>query len=201
MASRIRIEVTEEDIQRAERNSSMRCVIARAIARTFPHAHNIGVDVQTLRWSDDDGRHMYLTPDAAAGYVVAFDAGDPIHPFGFSLNESRRVPVSTRKTNEAGRARAAAAQRVLRQRRNLAEAQSDTQRSDARDALAQAEADQAAVMAEYAGQASTTTTERGRRPPRLAYKTNRRAYGGRMLRINQELQRLREAAGEAPSHL
>jgi len=103
MKSRFNIDVTAEDIAKAHVGDSYRCVVAQAIARQVPNARRIEVDVQTIRWSDQEGRHVFLTPFTAAGYVVAFDAGDEIHPFRFQLRDAVSAPQK-RPISEAAKA-------------------------------------------------------------------------------------------------
>jgi hypothetical protein len=184
--ARIRISVTDQDIIRATRENSMRCVVARAIARTIPHAHSITVDIQTIRWTDENGRQIFLTPDSAASYVIAFDAGETIHPFSINLDDRNRVAARVTQRTDAGRAIANAARRVRRQQDKLEAAESPHQITEATQALADAKAVHAAVMGEHSGQVQVRTVKAGRKAPRTTYKTNRRAYGNRVLRINQE---------------
>lgn len=101
-SGRIRIQITEQDIAKATQNNSMRCVVAQAIARTIPTASRIDVDLQTIRWSQDGVRNVWLTPYTVSGYVIAFDAGDTIEPFTFMLDPRRRVPVKQQRKTKAG---------------------------------------------------------------------------------------------------
>ena len=106
MASKFtRIDVTQADIDRATRNNSGRCVVATSIARSIEGARKVSIDLQTIRFSVGDERYIYLTPPAASGYVVAFDAGDTLHPFAFRLSESHRVIARNDKTTPAARER------------------------------------------------------------------------------------------------
>src|SRR5262245_25461907 len=99
--SRYSIQVTETDIDKARVGDSFKCVVAQAIARQIPNAHHIEVDVQTIRWSDENGRHVFLTPYSAAGYVVAFDAGDDLHPFSFHLHSPHEAMQKRANTQAA----------------------------------------------------------------------------------------------------
>ena len=94
--SRFTVKVTEKDIERAQRNDSYTCVVAQAIARTLPDATRIEVDTQTIRFTRNNARYVYLTPWAVYGYVVGFDAGDEIVPFTFQLRDPRRAARKVR---------------------------------------------------------------------------------------------------------
>src|SRR6185503_2198742 len=100
---RIRVQVTESDIKRAVKSNSMHCVVAQAIARTVPGASRIDVDLQSIRWSQDGERHIYLTPYSVQGYVIGFDAGDEIQPFTFALDSRRRVITKKQVSTAAGK--------------------------------------------------------------------------------------------------
>jgi hypothetical protein len=194
------IEVTADDIERAQVDDSYRCVVAQAVARTIPDATRIEVDVQTVRFTRSGERLIYLTPYSVAGYVVAFDAGDEIHPFRFQL----RDPIKGRR-----RQRTSAGQEVTRKEkrieteRRLAEraeatlAKPDRQRSKAETEAAKATlavapsriavAEQDAADARAAYRAAGTPLEEadgGRRMPKV-HKTKSRSYGHRLLRVNQ----------------
>jgi hypothetical protein len=100
MPPRFTVKVTEEDIDRAIRSDSYNCVVAQAVARAIPNAHHIEVDTQLIRFTHGTGeRYGYLTPYSVQGYVVAFDAGDPIRPFEFQL---RNGMVIRRRTDSKG---------------------------------------------------------------------------------------------------
>jgi hypothetical protein len=203
---RLSIQVTDADIEKAMRNDSMVCVVAQAIARSIPDAHRIAVDVQTIRWSDREGRHVYLTPYAVQGYIVAFDAGDEIHPFGFALDTRKSIPTRKVMHTAAGKAvlKAGATVRNKRARQLRIEdeiardeasatpqrttAAIESERADAARQVRQAESELGSVKAAYEGQKQMmrepgegrTTT-----PPRVFKGARRREYGMRTLRINR----------------
>lgn len=207
------IQVTQADIDKSLHKNSSKCVLATAVARSIPGARRIDVDLQTVRFTVDGERHVYLTPPGASGYVIAFDAGDPIHPFGFRLSENHKVSVRQDKRTPAAkeriRTRAAiqAAEKKQERAQARVEAVSSEPEPDPVDvAAAKARAKQAAQDIKKATQAHAETQERlagepyiepdltpdpgtgGRRrkaPPR-AYRNNSREYGGRALRVNQD---------------
>jgi hypothetical protein len=200
------IKVTQTDIEKARRNDSYKCVVAQAIARQMPTAHHIEVDTQTIRFTIDDERHIYLTPPAASGYVIAFDAGDEMWPFSFQLRE--RFPIPTRrnrkvKTPEGKAADAAAARaRVAVKRgasKSIATANRGASKSiatanrgasepvdDLNAARAAAKAAYAAVREAQPGP-TVKSDDGGPKPTTRVFKNRRRTYGMRALRINRDL--------------
>jgi len=195
------IEVTQDDIDRAHVNNSYRCVIATALARQIPDASRIEVDLQTIRFTRGDERLVYLTPYTAAGYVVAYDAGDEIEPFNFTLRNPTKVrrqaitPAGRDMKRKRNRV-TGAQQRVQRAEATLAkprEERSVKQTQHAEEVLAQAptelaeaERELADTRATYqrAGAPQAITSHPGRQLPKV-YKTKWREYGRRVLRVNQ----------------
>lgn len=202
MASQTHIQVTQSDIDGALKKDSSRCVVATAIARAFPNASHIAVDVQSIRFTVEGERRVYLTPYAVAGYVVAFDAGDEIHPFSFRLREDQRVKARQTKRTPAGakvhkartdaqnvkrKAERAKARAERKAAEKAAPAEVKAERAKAKalaDAVPTAEAERDQVVAAFAGQKQTVETP-GRRIPQVTPR-KARAYGHRTLRINQE---------------
>jgi hypothetical protein len=200
--SRWTVEVTQGDIDRAHVNDSYRCVIATALARQIPDATRIEVDLQTIRFTRGDERLIYLTPYAAAGYVVAFDAGDEIEPFSFTL----RNPTKTRRqrATPAGRDVAQKRNRVVAVRQKIERAEatlakpqverSARQTEHAEQVLAQApeeiaeaerELEETKAAYRIAGTPQKEEKNPGARTLPKVYKTKNRAYGQRVLRVNQ----------------
>ena len=206
------ITVTQEDIDRALRRKSGRCVVATAVARSIPDATRVEVDLQTIRFSAEGERRVYLTPPAASGYVIAFDAGDDIHPFAFRLSERHRVNVRQDKRTPAAKERIRTRARIAKAEHKLGRAQVALEQL-----LEEDEPDPGQVAAatkkvkDSARQVRTTksthretqlrlegepyidpdmtpdpdTGERRPKPPARAFKTSTRSYGSRQLRINQ----------------
>jgi hypothetical protein len=210
MATQIRISVTADDIRKAEKKNSMRCVVAQAVARTIPDACRIEVDTQSIRWTDGNGvRNVYLTPYAVQGYVIAFDAGDELEPFMFALDSRKRLPSpATKVSTDHGKKVHNATQQAKRTAKRAEQLAALAVASDADPVAAaaallvpkaKAKAKRAAselvsvteaykaARAEGATRATTLPGETGLKtpaPPRV-YKTSRREYGNRVLRINQ----------------
>jgi len=194
------IHVTQEDIDRALRAQSARCVIATAIARSIPGATKVAVDLQALRFTVDGERHVYFTPPGAVGYVVAFDAGDPIHPFSFRLSEAHRLPIApARPKSPSGiertraRNRVTAAQRALTKATHAVEtASTDAEREVAETRLSEqtarletARSELADTLATTQGQPTERAPQTGRKVP-TTFKRGSRHYGHRALRINAD---------------
>jgi len=192
------IDVTQADIDRAKIKDSSRCVVATAIARSIPGASRISVDVQTIRFTLAGERFVYLTPPAVTGYVIAFDAGEDIRPFRFRLRQDQELRVRRQTKTDAGKAKDTARNREKAARRKLdkAEAQAGTETAstadrraarEARQELADAEAQRAAVMSAYTGTPAYETDDMTLPPPTMRmHKARQRHYGHREMRINQE---------------
>jgi hypothetical protein len=207
------IRVEQTDIDQALRKKSGRCVVATAMARSIDGAHHVDVDMQTVRFTVDGERRVYLTPPAAVGYVVAFDAGDDIHPFAFRLSEGHRVSVRQDKMTPAGaerkRTRNAVARAKEKKERaqlkldevtaqpdpdpvDVAEAEAIAKKAtrDVAKTVKEHEANKEQLAGEPYREPDMTpdpgTGERRRKPPARAFRTNTRAYGNRTLRINQD---------------
>jgi hypothetical protein len=171
---RWRIDVTERDIERARRNDSYLCVVAQAIARTIPDATRIEVDTQAIRFSLGDERYVYLTPPSVQWYVFRFDAGDPLEPFRFQID---RPQISKRvQRTEAGKA----VQRAVNTARRAAE-----RSAEPADPSAAARAAYAAAAADVP-EGEKLSSRSGRRPQGRVFRKRGRAYGHRLLRINQK---------------
>ena len=182
--TRYNIEVSEKDIEKAKRNNSYICVVSQAIARAIPDATRIETDNQTIRFTSNGERLVFLTPYAVQGYVIGFDAGDPIEPFSFQLRnpiqaKRKRMTATGHKVN---RARIKARRRAVKA---AAEAGTplDTQEiaAAAREAAKAAYTEAASATAEQ-----QTVTGPGRRVPPRVFKRKERSYGHRLLRINQK---------------
>jgi len=173
MSDRFTITVTERDIAKAHKNDSYKCVVAQALARTIKTATRIEVDTQTIRFTDDGRRLVYLTPYAVQGYVIAFDAGDPIEAFSFQLRNPIKG-VRHKKLTQAGktveRARHHARRAALKSSASVA---------DAETARAAYEATRSAI-----GNAPLVEG-RGRHTIPRVFKRKARSYGHRLLRINR----------------
>jgi len=184
-ATRYNIEVSDADIAKAKRNDSYMCVVTQAIARAIPDATRIETDTQTTRFTRNGERLMFLTPYAVTGYIIAFDAGDPIEPFTFQLRNP--IHAKRQRMTEAGhkvnRARKTARQKVVKKAREAGiPLDAPEVQAEAREA---AKAAYAAASADHADAKKRLTTPGRRVMPRV-FKRKERAYGHRLLRINQK---------------
>jgi hypothetical protein len=185
--TRFHIKVTPDDIAKAKRNDSYKCVVTQAIARAIPDATRIETDTQTIRFTWQDSRYMFLTPASVQGYVIAFDAGEPIEPFSFHLRDPfpARRNVYAPKGDRANRARKVARDTVKKNARTMQPPPDPAQvELEAREA---SKAAYAASIAENADEPITTVQhpDGRRRVPRV-FKRKERSYGYRLLRINQK---------------
>jgi hypothetical protein len=73
----LRLEISEEDWERAKRSKSGVCLIADAIKKQYPQFSHPTVDMQTIRFSDREAgqRYTYLTPEGAQRVLLSFDQG------------------------------------------------------------------------------------------------------------------------------
>jgi hypothetical protein len=79
----MRIDVTQEDIEKGERRHACRCPIARAISRAASSQATVGQSV--AGYSAWIGDTKVLLPACAAVFAHSFDAGDVVSPFSFDL--------------------------------------------------------------------------------------------------------------------
>lgn len=95
-APRIVIAVTEDDITKAEQNSSSHCMIADALKRLRPDVKHVSVDLQTIRFSDPAKRRRftYFTPRVAQLALLDFDQGVHTQPIMFSISGGQSTPSS-----------------------------------------------------------------------------------------------------------
>lgn len=224
---RRRIKITQDEIDKAKPQHSGRCLVARAIAAKFPDASRIDIDQQTIRFTRNGERWVYLTPWAVQRYIVEFDAGDPIDPFEFSLTQS--VQIQRWSRTPSGKATDRAATKVRDKRARLNEAQETLLPTpvpgkplprptpEAKARLEELEAEVIAAEAEHeavkiktvaSGEPKfvanrtdvpmrTAMTERGIQKSR----TSKRHYGGREMKINQDRAERKTTAIEAEAGL
>jgi hypothetical protein len=204
MARSYRFAVTEEDIARGKIGDSFNCMVAEAIKRQHKGARHVEADLQTVRFSDKDGRHVFLTPHPVAQYIVRFDAGIVPEPFNFQLRLA--VPALQRSVVTPGAKAVKAAENKVNRaevtRRNAAAVIADPESSDAEVALAEKRIAAAEVAIQEGRQeraklteelrakgervtAQRVSTATRRAAPRV-HKTSEREFGARLLRVNQQ---------------
>lgn len=179
----IKIEVTPEDIRRAIIADSYKCVVSQAIARTIPDATNIEVDIQTVRFTRQTtkNRYVYLTPYTVQGYIVAFDAGDSIEPFIFTLRNPQIVKPRKQAQPQKLPIKSDTLSRedlpsVPIQRENLP----PTTVEQIRDL----KGDDIDVLTSYNEAKAAALRTNNKIPPKV-FKSKKRMYGLRVLRYNQ----------------
>lgn len=93
--------VTQEMIDLSLRKNSGHCMTADAIQLAFPGATNISVDIQTIRFSDNQRRlrYIYLTPRKVQQYIIDWDDGIKIPPFSFVLRGGHVTEMGTHVYN------------------------------------------------------------------------------------------------------
>lgn len=91
-APRFQVAVTDELIYESEQRNSSHCMVADAVKIARPKATRIAVDIQTIRFTEDDRRYVYLTPRRAQVAIVKFDQGIPSKPFSFRLRNGQSTP-------------------------------------------------------------------------------------------------------------
>jgi len=84
------IKVTKAIIDRSVKGNSGHCMIADALKETRPKATAVGVDIQTIRFTDPDRglRYTYLTPLIAQRAILNFDEGIKPKAFDFRLRSA-----------------------------------------------------------------------------------------------------------------
>ena len=192
------VDVTQDDIDTALRKNSSRCVVATAIARKFPKAARIVVDVHSIKFTDGERRYTYLTPPKVMDYIVAFDAGDALHPFTFRLRDDQKLVQRRHRATPKGKAAHAAEEKVRARARKLDKVTEDpaatpAEREVAADNYAAAlaaveQARQAPGRREVPEDVSDVPPEQVK-PPAAGRSTvfyrNQRAYGQRVMRVNK----------------
>lgn len=98
---RVSCDVTQDIINAAIPRNSGHCVIADAVKEAVPEARGVSVDLQTIRWTDNEKqrRYIYLTPRVAQVALVKFDQGIPPEPFNFMLRGAQSIAL---KKNQRG---------------------------------------------------------------------------------------------------
>jgi len=87
-----RIDVTPEIVTQATERNSGHCVIADALRLAMPDITKVVVDLQTIRFSRDGHRFVYLTPAAAQHVLLDFDQGVP--PAVQTIQSGRPIQVA-----------------------------------------------------------------------------------------------------------
>lgn len=177
---RFNVAVTDADIAKGIPENSSVCAVAQAVARTIPDAVRIKVDAQAIRFTHDETRYVYLTPQRVYQYIVDFDAGDPLESFGFQI----RTPfefvtrLKTETTKTATRARYAANKKA-----KAAGKSDDEARAAGSDAYRESRIADDGPTLRHGGTGSSKrqTKQIAKKSPNLG---GERHYGHRRMRIN-----------------
>jgi hypothetical protein len=84
---RLRVSVTQKEIDEATQANSNKCMIHEAIKRDHPEFRNIWVDKNQVRVTDVEQSIIYTFPMSPMGRIglLKFDQGEPLQPFEFTL--------------------------------------------------------------------------------------------------------------------
>lgn len=89
---RLTIPITQEVINNAVERDSAHCVIADSISAALPDVKHVNVDLQTVRFTTEDGtRYVYLTPSTAQELLVRFDQGHKPEPGSMYLSRPIQI--------------------------------------------------------------------------------------------------------------
>ena len=77
----MKIDVTQEDIDRGVKGACTQCPVALALARAFPDVY---VDVATTQLLVGD--EFIRAPSVVSIFIEDFDDGEPVQPFSFDLD-------------------------------------------------------------------------------------------------------------------
>jgi len=81
----VKIKITQDDIDKGNRHSSISCPLARAINRIRGQGRFlVSVTSNDWRWKDDWHSYWPL-PEAAIEFIRAFDAGELVKPMELEL--------------------------------------------------------------------------------------------------------------------
>lgn len=97
-----KITIEEKDIADAIRGDSSHCMISDTIRRLYPDLKRISTDLQTIRFTKDDKRYVFLTPPVAQEKLLDFDQGQTIGPWSFTLRRPAQI-TKTKGREGAGR--------------------------------------------------------------------------------------------------
>jgi len=82
----LQIDVTQDDIDFGEPHKPCDCPIALAIDRQWPGSLPY-VNADGISLTIDGVEYDYYMPDIAVSFMDAFDDGDPVRPFSFTIDD------------------------------------------------------------------------------------------------------------------
>src|SRR5260370_32164327 len=85
--NRMRITVTQKEIDEAQRAKSDGCMIQQSLKRDHPDFKNIWVDKNQIRFTDPERNCIYTYQMAPRGraMILKWDAGETIAPFDITI--------------------------------------------------------------------------------------------------------------------
>src|SRR5258708_3563071 len=95
---RMKLTVTSANIEESIRNDANHCMIASALKEKIPTARWVLVDAQSIRWTDRVAgmKFVCLTPKPAQRALLAFDKGEDVAPFHFTMPAPQTTPIPKR---------------------------------------------------------------------------------------------------------
>lgn len=75
----MKIQVTQQEIDNGTRQKASCCPVALAVSLATQRDARVTADTIRFGWK------VYITPEPAASFIEAFDAGEPVSPFEFEL--------------------------------------------------------------------------------------------------------------------
>lgn len=83
---RIKVTVTQDDINNGHSVSASACPVAKAINRACDHRLYASVTYDKLYLRAPTGTVGFAAPKRVHDFVIKFDKGLKVHPFSFTLN-------------------------------------------------------------------------------------------------------------------
>lgn len=92
MGRKIKVNVSRTHIDHALKQTSTQCAAAIALREADEDLSRPRVDQQTIRFTVDDTRYTFKTPEHVATFIDEFDAGTQrARPFTFTLDLDKAV--------------------------------------------------------------------------------------------------------------
>ncbi len=92
MGRKISVNVRREHIDHALKQTSTQCAAAIALREADEYVSRPRVDQKTIRFTVDDTRYTFETPERIANFIDDFDNGrEAAHPFRFTLDLDKAV--------------------------------------------------------------------------------------------------------------
>jgi hypothetical protein len=84
---KMKVAVAQDDIDKAIRGNTRKCMIERSIERDYPTLKNVVIEKNTVRFTDPDRNVIYTFDMAPVGRaaILMWDDGGHIAPFAFTL--------------------------------------------------------------------------------------------------------------------